>query len=301
LRACVEPASCTVITLTDTEIKRIHAAKSAHAVWLDKNRKLNWQLHDYTEEELRDLFAKELLFDPGGNTFFSVVDYSPSDVYRYALENGLIGSNKMNTVYLVLNDLRGNNIQTSFYHGSHDLDGDKLNTAHSLYNALTVCSPRPSNVCVRIARHGCHSMSRIIIGLLRSLNIPGQIVWNGTWFETSHSSAVWPALQHVMPHGDDIYEGSMRAVPNEEFLIPFSFYENAQNTAVCGTNKPCLSHRHHALMAMRYPAEWVEERCCNPAGFGYTSCAAYLGEDYGAYLTADELAAAVSSISGLCP
>ncbi|OGP66368.1 MAG: hypothetical protein A2W27_01160 [Deltaproteobacteria bacterium RBG_16_44_11] len=300
-RACVEPASCPSIVLTDTELKRIHAAKCAHAVWLDKNRRVNWRLHDFNEEDLRGLFAKELLFDGRSNdSFFWIVDYSPSEAYSYAADNDLIGPSIISTVNLVLNDLRTTDTHNGFLHGVRGYDGDLVDTACTLYNALTVCLPR-STGCTRISRVGCQSMARITIGLLRSLNIPGEITSHAEWYEVNHSSAVWPALQRVMPHGDDIYGADLRMTPTEEFLVPFSFYESSANTAVCGTNKDCLSHRHRALLAARYPAQWVRDRCCNPAPYGDTSCAAYLRESYSAYLTADEMTAAITTFTSLCP
>ena len=300
-RVCVEPASCTVITLTDTEIKRIHAAKCAHAVWMDKNRTLPWRLHDYTEEDLRGLFAKELLFDGRSNdSFFWIVDYSPSEAYSYAVDNDLIGPSIISTVNLVLDDLRTTDTRSGFLHGLRDYDGDLVDTACTLYNALTVCLPR-STGCTRISRVGCQSMARITIGLLRSLNIPGQITSHAEWYEVNHSSAVWPALERVMPHGDDIYAGDLRMTPSEEFLVPFSFYESSANTAVCGSNKDCLSRRHRALLAIRYPSRNTQNSCCNPAGTEYASCDVYLRATYGAYLTADELATAITTISSLCP
>jgi hypothetical protein len=300
-RTCQESDSCsTVIWLTPIEVKRIHAAKSAHAVWLDKNKLLPWELYDYTDEELRGLFDKELLFDGSVDSvyFYSIVDYSPSDIYRYALDHGLVGTGIMNTVYLVLNDLRTTDNHLGFIHGSTN-DGEELYKAHTLYNALTECFPRPDG-CVRKSYQGCHSMSRIIVGLLRSLNIPGHTTSNGEWYYDGHSSVVWPALQRVMPHGDDIYTALLKATPNEEFLVPMSFYEETRNTSVCGANKGCLSRRHHILMAIKYPTDWVRERCCRPSNYGYTSCEAYLSSEFGDFLTAEELDSAITTYSSLC-
>jgi hypothetical protein len=292
---CNEGEYCLFIELTDIEAKSILAAKVAHAVWLDKNTMLPWQLNAYNEDVLKGLFDRDYLFY-NSNSFYSVVDYSPSDIYRYVMENNLIGGDIFSTLYLVLDDLRTTDFRTGFVHGIRAYDGDLVDTAYTLYNALTVCSQR-ENSCVRIARVGCGSMTNIIIGVLRSINIPGEWMLTGEW---NNISAIFPALQLALPHGDDIYNAALAATPNEELFTPFSFYEDSANIEICGTDRHELSQRHRALLAINYPANWTRNHCCNPENYDYTSCEAYLQERYGAYLTPEELTTAVTTISSLC-
>jgi hypothetical protein len=294
-RNCNEGEFCLSIELTDVELKRILAAKTAHAVWLDKNRMLAWQLNDYTEDELKGLFDRTYLFYDS-NKFYSVVDYSPSDVYRYVTENNLIGGDIFSTLYLVLEDLRTTDSKIGFVHGIRAYDGDLVDTAYTLYNALTVCSQREYS-CVRIARAGCGSMTNIIIGVLRSMNIPGEWMLTGEW---NNLSAIFPALQLALPHGDDIYNASLAATPTEELLTPFSFYEDSANIEICGRDRYQLSQRYRVLLAINYPANWTLNRCCNSTDYGFSSCEDYLQINYGAYLTPEELSNAVTTITSLC-
>jgi len=92
LQDCNEPEYCPYIYLTDQEGKKIHAAKTAHSIYLDKNELVPWRLAEYTNDELDGLFNKELLFSTSGSRYyyFSVVDHSPSDVYGYILGKELL-------------------------------------------------------------------------------------------------------------------------------------------------------------------------------------------------------------------
>jgi len=300
LRDCVEPDPCTSIELTDSEFKMIFAAKAAHAIWLDKHDLVPWHLLDYTDDELEGLFTPEKLFngsDAVGYSFYGIVDHSPSEAYGYVLEQGLLRDTRINTLYAVLDDVRGAGSLPSFYHGSASY-GDPT-TARTLYEALTGLSTRGARE-VRISRKGCHTMARIVVGILRAVNIPGETTTSGEWYEVAHCTAVWPVLSRVMPHGDDVYSATLREVPVAEFLPTFDIYSHPDYTSVCGTSKPCISKRHRALLAISYPAQWMRERCCHPERYDYTSCSDYIHSEYSTYLTEAEMTEAVVRISGLC-
>lgn len=292
LQNCDEPESCSYIYLTAEESKRILAAKTAHSIWLDKNDMLLWRITGYTDSELEGLFNRDLLFSISGSRYyyFSVVDHSPSDVYGYVIDKQLIRDDILSTFYAVLDDLRAD-----FRHGSSSL-GDPTSTAYTIKDALTtyVANNR------RVSRRGCHSMTRIALGLLRSINIPGEEINDGTWFVTGHSSAVWPALETVLPHGDNIYNALIRATPTDEFLPTFTFFADNLGTQPCGNSIPCLSFRHMVLNGIAYPSDYTLARCCDPNRYGYESCKDYLETQYGTYLTEDELDSAVITLQSLC-
>ncbi|MBI4601137.1 MAG: hypothetical protein HY721_04165 [Planctomycetes bacterium] len=137
------------------------------------------------------------------------------------------------------------------------------------------------------------------VGVLRSVNVPGEVVTSG-WFVPGHATAVWPALERVLPHGDDIYRGDLRAIPSPELLPDFAFYEDPASVALCGSDRPCISQRHRALGSIAYPAEWTLARCCAPDRYGYATCEDYLVATYGAWLTPEEIAGAVPRIEDAC-
>jgi len=291
LQNCDEPESCSVIYLTDTEKKRIHAAKTAHSIWLDKNDVLAWNIRTYSEDELAGLFDEALLFSRSGSRhyFLSVVDHSPSEVYDYLAGNELLKNDILSTFRAVLDDLR-----SDFRHGNTG-DGNR-NTAYTVREALTTYAAYDR----RVSRRGCHSMSRIAIALLRSVNIPGEETTSGKWFETGHSSAVWPTLEYVLPHGDNIYNALLRATPVDEFLPTLTFYQANLGTEPCEASLVCLSHRHMSLNAIRYPSAWTLDRCCDPTRYGYDDCRDYIYDTHSSYLAAEEMDAAATELESLC-
>ncbi|MCP4603573.1 MAG: hypothetical protein GY847_24155, partial [Proteobacteria bacterium] len=296
--ACVEPEICGSIMLTQDEQDKIIAAKTAHAIWLDYEQLVSWRLADYSDEELALLFSPDkLLFD--GNHFNWVVDHNPSMAYQYVLDNDLLASTAIDSFYWILADLRSTDDRSSFFHG---LSSDPK-TSYTLWDALTEWVPGGGSDLHRISRQGCHSMTRITIGLLRSINIPGEYITDGSWFSFAHSSAVWPALGMVMPHGDDVYNAALRQTPDEELAATMAFYEAPDNLAVCdGADDVayCLGERHHALIATTYPADWTTGICCDPATHGYATCEEYLSETYSAVLTSSELTDAVTEVLSYC-
>jgi len=291
---CHEPDSCSVIFLSATETRRILAAKTAHSIWLDIHNMVNWKLGDFAASELPGLFDPELLFGQyPAAYFFSVVDYSPSDVHSYMESNGLIGPDILTTVHLVLDDVRTTNWEINFVHGIQGRD--PTDTAYTLYDALT---SRPSGA--KVSRRGCNSMSRILVGMLRSVNIPAYEASGAESYYFGHSSAFLLPVDSVVPHGDDIYNVGLGATPTDQFLPTFDFYADIEHTAVCGSDVSCLSARHRALLSVTYPARYTSDRCCNPVDYGYESCEQYLTDGYAGSLTAGEIAAAAASIESLC-
>jgi predicted outer membrane repeat protein len=288
---CQEPNNCSYTTLTATEWRRILAAKTAHSIWLDKNDMLPWTIRDYTQEQLRGLFDKTLLFTQSGRDYYysSLVDHSPSEVFGYILQKQLIRGTLLDTFYAVFDDLR-----SDFRHG--DTSDPDRNTAYTLLAALTTFDAKN----MRVSRAGCHSSTRIALGILRCINIPGEQVNDGSWYEVVHSSAVWSVVETVMPHGDNIYDALLSETPTSEFLPTFSFYEENQDNAPCYGDHVCLSHRHVALNAIAYPSPWLLARCCDPAQYNYASSREPLDLYLGPYLTAEELYQATALYLGMC-
>lgn len=304
-KVCIEPDDCIYISLSLLEQAQILAAKTAHAIWLDRHQIVPWRLDAYTPKQLDQLFQRDFLFEEDytysyfgivmEHSFYSVVDYSPSDVYAYIQERQLIGTDMLSTVHKVMDDLRTTGTHRNFYHG---VSGRDPSTAYTLYDALTSKNENGD----RISRMGCGSMTRIVLGLLRSMNIPGLETHEGIWYTGTHSSAVLSLTPTalVLPHGDDLYGPTYYEIPTEKFLPTIDFYADSPNRAVCGSDNYCISLRHKAMLLIDYPARWDIERCCHAAEYGYETCSDYLQSQYGANLTPDELVALIESMQGHC-
>ncbi len=283
---CIEPDVCTSICPSDHELKTILAAKYAHSIWIDKNDLVPWKLSDFTDAELQQQF---LPF----TCFFAVVDYSPSYAFSYMVENDLIKDSLQNTFYAVIEDLRTADWKDSngFLHGIGSLD--PTHTAYTLEQALTTYRP---GTLSRISRRGCHTMTRITVALLKSVNIPGEIKTSG-WFTPGHSSAEWSVVETVLAHGDDLY-GIDRATPTRELLQRYAYYQSNIDTPPCMGDIPCLSVRYHRLNNLKYPDRDLLMDCRRPYYKGAVSCEDYVSDTFGDYLTTEELDNAKSCLCG---
>jgi hypothetical protein len=296
---CSEPDSCTYITPTTGERAQIIAAKYAHAIWIDHHDSVPWPLSSYTPAELAGLFDPNVIFRNGSH-FMSVVDFSPSEAWAYVVEQDLVGTTVDETLVAIIADLRTTDTDIDFLHGIEGL-GDPVNTAYTLDEALRTWVDRGNTgTFARISRRGCHSMSRVMLALARSMNIPGAEVHAGQWFGNGHSTPTWGVASSVIPHGDDLYGATQRVTPSAEMLTPMSFYTESSNTDVCGADAFCLGNRHAALNAMAYPANYTTARCCNPATYSYASCNDYLTTNYATTLTAGEIATAEATLLATC-
>ncbi len=274
------------VYLTEDEQKRIVAADSAHAVWVDKNGLVPWRLAGYDYQELSGLFKGFFSESGSGCYFLSLIDSNPADAYHYITQNGLLEDNKIGTFYAVLEDIR-----SDFRHGISSRD--PTHEPYTVAEALTEYDEYQT----RVSRRGCHSMTRILLALMRSINIPGEETRLGVWFDFGHSSAAWPSLSKVLPHGDNIYNALVKATPSDRLLPDYSYYGE---DVLCGTERPCISHRHTSLNAVTYPSAYTKNRCCNPAQYEHTDCQEYLHYEHDPYLTAYEIASAADAISALC-
>ena len=287
-----------VVLLTQEEVKKILAAKTAHTIWIDKHNKVPWKLKDYTKEELNLLFNKNLLFIPtnGGpleNTrydyyFYSVVDYSPSEAYNYA--NKFIKSNIKETSYSIIDDLRKD------FHHSCPSCGDPI-YAISLKETLNYRDYEGQ----RVARIGCGSVDRIIVGLFNSLNIPSYEDFG--WYDgDGHSSGLFIGGDvGVLNHGDDIYDRGLTATPTNELLMDLDYFN--EKVKPCGKYTPCAAkatRRFGLLQAINHISDFTLSACCD-SKYGYDSCEEFLKKEYDSeYLTENELKNALTKISNLC-
>lgn len=292
---CEEPTSCLYLTFEPHEVTAIHAAKLAHAVWLDHNELVPWRLSDFTSAELEGLFAQQVLFR-NGNGAMSVVDYSPSAAYAYMVSHELIGETAWDTLFEVIDDVRSTDAAMDFIHGIEGR-GDPIRTSYTLHDALETTVDTAGGP-VRISRFGCHSASRILLGLLRSVNIPGLEVHNGQWYGTGHSTAAWPVFDTAMAHGDHLYSALLRGAPTEALLADPAFYTAPEHIAVCGTDSRCLGLRQEVLVGLEYPSSYTLGRCCGAET--KDACQEGLASDYGPFLTGDEVAAGAESLWAMC-
>jgi len=250
------------LDLTNEQEKRIRAAKAAHAVWLDKNRILPWTFSQYNDEGLMVILGSEknLGMVLNGEPFVKwelvnlgvtnecstcVVDYSPSEAYDYAKQ--FIKKDALATTYALITDLR-----SDFVHGSAYYN-DSGPLPYTLNDALTTYSRGGE---YRVSRLGCQSMVRIIVALLKSVNVPAY--YDQGWYaalDGYHASAFFPTIQKILIHGDDIY--GLESVPIEELLMPYSYFN--EEVKPCEKNTQCAdeaTYKYNFQKIVDYPHEY---------------------------------------------
>jgi len=193
-----------VMWMTEAESLASYGAKVAHALKIDLDGDVGWRLHDMTVEELQSLLDPDLIFEhgwvpggPSGDVLWQhIIDHSPKRAYDYASvwmgsPGGSMGAALGNLCDYVEDD-------TSYRHhavGNYD-------------NATTVDVPMLTLDADSdwVSRNGCHSASRWLTALSRSINIPGHYIHSYFGLEsTDHGTAVFPAQDAVLGHGDNIY------------------------------------------------------------------------------------------------
>jgi len=299
LDGCSEPENrsrgrCRQFQITVQETEIYLAAKTAHAVWLDKTGQLPWKLKDYEEAELAMLFDKNLLFwYPNGLPgFISIADYSPSAAYTLTRE--FVRSDIHSTILDIIYDLRTNDQKVGFLHGSTKLGGTQ--EIRNLWDALTTYIVRRDDE-VRVARNGSSSMAYIFAGMLRSINIPANVVY-GKWNCTGDAEVEIPSAQMIIPNGDDFFTTWLKATPTEEMFPSYSFYEEEDNIEACKDHEfpqGCIGKRYPILKFIEYPSDWLFDSVCKK-----DSCEDYLTQLFAPYLTAEELDWA-HALCSLCP
>lgn len=280
--------SGTTATLTAEAQKRIIAAKLAHSLWLDKHKVFPWRLSDYTAEELDTLYSPEYLFSEYGSVYnyLYLVDHSPSETYN--ISRVFAGASTDATVYALLDYARAN-----FRHGGITEDRSITTLAAAMTNR--------DNHDKLVSRRGCHTMSLIIAGLARSLNIPAY--YDTGWYSgTAHGSVIFPG-KYVLNHGDDVYASSLTSVPTRQLLMPWAYF--VTEVEPCGKRTPCAmnaTRRYNLMNTFKYKNGYLISRCCDPAKYHYDSCRDFFDGGIGAVkiLTESELNEKIAEVELLC-
>lgn len=231
------------------------AAHAALRIYHDKNGTFLWDLEsNFTSDELDGFFSStDGPFDGqflGKYKQFYAADYNPISVYNYSEDNNINANNPLTLLYQIINDTRGNNILPWFRHSVNTEGYYRLAT--SVYRGLTLDTDYQyydSNTPPRrVARQGSHSMSRIILALWRSRNLPGHMGIDGEWYyplpvnrtglEKSRASPIFytgATNFSLLVYGDLIFWTYYYNVTAEQIVMPHTYFLDHWDDAVCGT------------------------------------------------------------------
>jgi len=130
------------------------------------------------------------------------------------------------------------------------------------------------------------------MGLAAALNIPGSTL-RGYYAGGDHRSALFPAADLVVGHGDSPYDALMDATPARSI---YDSYQRWLNEVLVykpyqGPASPAayFSAKYHYTVGQLYPSAWVMERYCGTFGSYPVTGRAYLEQTFMGYASATEL------------
>lgn len=273
---------------SDLTQKNIRAATVAHGLYIDKQNLVSWNLSDYSALSLGDLFDAEAIMDAvsftnfqTGETFrgfkhVDVMTFQPYTDYLIMQNNQYLKTTKTATLIELFN------YSNTYIHGiSNILNFNRPMTVQEMHDTLFEE--------VQIARNGCHSITRFIEGLCRSVNIPAlAILTNSTtgtdpgFFLNTHRSLLLRDEGRVLRHGDDMYTSRFDSFPDLTKTVLISYYEAnwetepcvsldlACDTPPCNTGNiltdqsdlvNCVITQRLAVVSNTYPAISVQNVC----------------------------------------
>jgi hypothetical protein len=276
----------TAIVLTDDEGNESIGAKLAQIFYVEVARKVPWRLADYGSTDLATLFNLLKYYRSGdtiarGDTYGSyqmyyVADYSPEEAWNVLQQSFDVAgvADARSAMAAIMRHAR------EFRHGSPSLDSDL-----GIVSVAQMAAAKVSNA-------GCQSMAPYVMSLAAVLNIPGSTV-RGYYAGGGHRSALFPAVDMVLDHGDAPYDALMDATPagviwdsyqrwvNEVFIYPP--YQGPASPAAYA------SARYHFTVGRLYPSAWVMDRYCGADGTYPVTGRAYLDQTFAGYATVAEL------------
>lgn len=205
------------LSLTAVETRQSYAAKVAWAVDAEVDRYYPWRITRYTEEELGFLIGPDWVypyttFDWGGTDVSKLthfLDYAPHEVAPWAELKTAGATSPRHAIDLIIR-----NWGSDFVH----FEGGGV-------DAQWIVDHDDSKVLQGgdlVSRAGCHSMSLLLVGWARGLNIPAYYI-SSHYYGGAHGTALFPTCNLVVAHGDHIYSNA------------FAFTTGQPGTTVCYT------------------------------------------------------------------
>ncbi|MDP2573302.1 hypothetical protein Q8W40_14010 [Vibrio penaeicida] len=275
---------------------QIIASHIALALWMDVNDRVPWSLTNNTSQELHSMWKEKnvlMAYTPYEmlNTksrrfinahpsldsvtitdiasFFSpkftyVYNSAPYENYQWLMKSLSSKISSSSTQEDVLRELF--TLTQKFEHGSSTdiFYKNKAGQSTAIDVESSIDVPRYMPVPFSFLRlrtphmaiKGCHSATRIIHSLAKTLNIPSSIILGDNKlpadvspFSTSHSMLYFPTIDRWLSHGDDIYgeRDLFRYIEDKlDITIPKSQFTQASELAACRGQESvglCISSR----------------------------------------------------------
>lgn len=209
---------------------KIYVAHVAQCLWVEVHGEVSWHLNDFPDDQLAYLLdsRKLMVYSSSTNRYIfytylmgNITAWNPRICYECLSNLKMIKSSQLETIYALTDWMRGHLLHLS---GSDDLT-----------EQFGYAGPPPADKVLYPleGRHhktaGCWGTSGLYGAVLRSVNIPVERV-NITLNGGTHSRPAFPSVDRSMPHGDDVYTGTLTPCGA---VIPTSkiFYTSAKMNA----------------------------------------------------------------------
>lgn len=115
----------------------------------------------------------------------------------------------------------------------------------------------------KISYYGCHTNAAYIALLGKTFLLPTDYIMGWYHAEQNHATAIFPFANFVLPHGDDVYSGDLRAVPSAELMDSYTFWQENVFPHGPHTLEAQINGRlHKTAMVMKYPSAWTIAEFC---------------------------------------
>lgn len=236
---------------------------------------VSWSLEDLPPEQLIIMLDGRAMFTRDATTGYYDIDFTeagvatlapPDMVYRFLVDNDLVGETRIETIGRLLGWCREN---LAHYLGGNEAQNMEYQWQYRGFPPISRIiegtpnnDPRPgyNDPTLRHRTAGCHGTNGFLKGILRTVNIP---VLYSRPPASGHATPYFPSEDKWLSHGDDPYNSFSRSTPRypaEELLIDRNTYESWFATGMADPNLN-IGRRVYELALQYLPDRLLQIHC----------------------------------------
>ncbi len=266
----------------------ILGAKLAHVFWVEVRSKVPWRLASFGSADLKRIFTlckwphpcrHDAIVDFAAQY---VLDHSPRVAWSVLQQNVDLGA--LTTPHQAVADILEHT--RAFVHGAVYYDSSGNVVRDDTWGIRTL----DEMMTEKVSRHGCWSMVPYALQLAAALNVPVDGV--SDYFDgLGHATALFPATDQVLAHGDDVYNGLLLTTPTPLVLDSYARWQTEVLAYPPGSATAAYNSQTNDKQEARlHPSAYLMEQYCSAGG------RAILDSIFTTYATAPQLDALEAQI-----
>ncbi len=271
-----------------TRSDEILGAKLAHVFWVEVRNKVPWRLASFGSADLKRIFTlckwphpcrHDAIVDFAAQY---VLDHSPRVAWSVLQQNVDLGA--LTTPHQAVADILEHT--RAFVHGAVYYDSFGNVVRDDTWGIRTL----DEMMTEKVSRHGCWSMVPYALQLAAALNVPVDGV--SDYFDgLGHATALFPATDQVLAHGDDVYNGLLLNTPTPLVLDSYARWQTEVLAYPPGSATAAYNSQTNDKQEARlHPSAYLMEQYCSAGG------RAILDSIFTTYATAPQLDALEAQI-----